>query len=97
VPLSNTLPEIAFGNRVDAIVHNAPPVEIEDALFALVPLDPSPVDVDGKLEETVSDGLKIVKAGLGDSKGLGTARLFEGRVAVESKSDTSGLDIEVFN
>ena len=54
---------MSLGGAIDAVIGSRPPIEVDDAFFALVPFDPFPGDGKGKGRQPSVDHLEMIKAG----------------------------------
>ena len=60
--------ETSLGGAINAVIGSRPPIEVDDAFFALVPFNPFPGDGEGKGRQPSMDHLEMIKAGTIDGE-----------------------------
>ena len=78
--------EASLGGAIDVVIGSRPPIEVDDAFFALVPFNPFPGDGEGKGCQPSMDHLETIKAGTidGEMEGAGSV---DRQFAIKSDSN----------
>jgi hypothetical protein len=82
-------------HSVHHIIHPGPPIKRLHSLLSLMTPNPSPVDVNGKGFDPVMNGLKVVKARLGNRYSRGLGSLSEGCLTIKSNGKGTRSDLVV--